>query len=208
MARTGGGGAPRARGAPRAGTPLRPRRRRRPSGRRAGAPGGSRRAQRSALAGRPRGPACSGRSWPSSPGPPRSAWAASRGTGHPRGRDPPLTSRWAPPRARRRRPGQRLSANLVENAVRHSTPGGWVSAATDAVGGRARLTVRNSGPVAGVDAMPALFGPFRRSAGERTGRGGGPRSGDRRRCGHGPRRLDRRLRPGRRRPRGRGRPAG
>ena len=59
---------------------------------------------------------------------------------------------------------ERLVTNLVENAVRHNVPGGWVEVCV-APGG---LTVTNTG-----DAIPAydvdeLFEPFRQRLGERT----------------------------------------
>ena len=56
----------------------------------------------------------------------------------------------------------RLVANLVDNAVRHNTPGGWIQVATGTRDGQAYLTVTNGGPAIGEDVAPLLFEPFRR----------------------------------------------
>ena len=56
----------------------------------------------------------------------------------------------------------RLVANLVDNAVRHNTAGGWIQVATGTRGGQAFLTVTNAGAVIGEDVTPLLFEPFRR----------------------------------------------
>ena len=66
---------------------------------------------------------------------------------------------------------ERLAANLVENAVRYNVPEGAVWVTTTTAGGRALLTVDNTGPVVAPDAMALLFEPFRRLR-ERTGAGG------------------------------------
>ncbi|HEX4725608.1 MAG TPA: ATP-binding protein [Pseudonocardiaceae bacterium] len=63
---------------------------------------------------------------------------------------------------------ERLVANLVENAVRHNVPGGWVRVDTSSVDGQPMLRVANSGPVIPPDRVGALFQPFLRMA-ERTG---------------------------------------
>jgi signal transduction histidine kinase len=68
----------------------------------------------------------------------------------------------------------RLVANLVDNAVRHNSPGGWIQVATGMRHGQAYLTVTNGGPVIGEDVAPLLFEPFRRldgPAGSRPGTG-------------------------------------
>jgi signal transduction histidine kinase len=78
-----------------------------------------------------------------------------------------------------------LVANLVDNALRHNTVGGWVSLASGIRDGRAVLTVRNSGPVVPPQEVERLFEPFRRLSGTRlsqvTGTGppgsGGTNSG-------------------------------
>lgn len=69
-----------------------------------------------------------------------------------------------------------LVTNLVENAVRHNRPDGRVEVTTSVVAGRARLVVRNTGPVIPPDEVERLFEPFQRLGAERVG----PRAG-----GHG-----------------------
>jgi signal transduction histidine kinase len=64
----------------------------------------------------------------------------------------------------------RLVANLVDNAIRHNTSGGWVEVQTRTVDGAAVLTVTNSGPWIEPDDVERLFEPFQR-AGARTGGG-------------------------------------
>jgi signal transduction histidine kinase len=66
---------------------------------------------------------------------------------------------------------ERLAANLYDNAMRYNLPGGdvWLSTAT--VGGRAVLTVGNTGPVIAAESVEGLFEPFRRLR-DRTGDGG------------------------------------
>jgi signal transduction histidine kinase len=66
---------------------------------------------------------------------------------------------------------ERLTGNLVENAVVHNVPGGWVRVATATEAGRAVLRVSNSGPVLGPGEVDGLLEPFRRGAG-RVGRRG------------------------------------
>jgi signal transduction histidine kinase len=68
---------------------------------------------------------------------------------------------------------ERLVANLVDNAIRHNLPGGWVEVGTDSRAGRATLAVRNSGPVVPPDAVDDLFQPFRRLGGDRLATPGG-----------------------------------
>ena len=66
---------------------------------------------------------------------------------------------------------ERLAANLVDNAVRYNVPGGAVWISTSTVDGRVLLTVDNTGPRVGPEAVGKLFEPFRRLR-ERTGDGG------------------------------------
>ncbi|GAA2616461.1 HAMP domain-containing sensor histidine kinase [Dactylosporangium fulvum] len=66
-----------------------------------------------------------------------------------------------------------LVANLVGNALRHNVPGGRVEVTTAAVEGRARLTVRNTGPVVPPGEVDRLFEPFQRLHGRRLGHGEG-----------------------------------
>ncbi|MEU5946454.1 HAMP domain-containing sensor histidine kinase [Micromonospora sp. NPDC047465] len=69
---------------------------------------------------------------------------------------------------------ERITTNLVENALRHNLPtGGWVGIRTGVVAGRSTLTVSNTGPVVPGYEMAAIFEPFRRLAGERVGGGRG-----------------------------------
>ena len=62
-----------------------------------------------------------------------------------------------------------LAANLIQNAIRHNQPGGWVELSTGTTGGQASLTVSNSGPAVPPDQVGDLFRPFRRLAPDRTG---------------------------------------
>ena len=66
----------------------------------------------------------------------------------------------------------RLVANLVQNAVVHNVPEGWLRLRTGTTDGQAYLEVANSGPVIDPDVVPHLFEPFRR-ADVRTASGGG-----------------------------------
>jgi signal transduction histidine kinase len=66
---------------------------------------------------------------------------------------------------------ERLVANLVENAVVHNVPDGWVRVRAGTNNGHAYLEVANSGPVVKKEELPHLFEPFRR-ADARTGSSG------------------------------------
>ncbi|MGI5524477.1 sensor histidine kinase [Micromonospora sp. CA-259024] len=69
---------------------------------------------------------------------------------------------------------ERLTTNLVENALRHNvSSGGWVRVSTGLRDGRPTLTVRNTGPVVPGYDVEAIFEPFRRLSGERIGGGRG-----------------------------------
>jgi signal transduction histidine kinase len=63
---------------------------------------------------------------------------------------------------------ERLIANLVDNAIGHNHRGGSVAVNTATRGGRATLTVSNSGPVIPADQVARLLEPFERLAGART----------------------------------------
>jgi signal transduction histidine kinase len=63
-----------------------------------------------------------------------------------------------------------LIANLVDNALRHNVPGGWVQVTTATADGQALVSVRNSGPKVPPDQVDLLFEPFRRLGNSRTGR--------------------------------------
>ena len=67
---------------------------------------------------------------------------------------------------------ERLAGNLVENAVRHNVPGGWLRVDTGTVEGRARIQVSNSGGVIPAEEVEGLFVPFRRHGTARTARRG------------------------------------
>jgi signal transduction histidine kinase len=57
---------------------------------------------------------------------------------------------------------ERMIANLVENAVRHNQPAGWLEVATGSSDGRAFVQVVNGGQSIPADQVEALFEPFRR----------------------------------------------
>jgi len=63
---------------------------------------------------------------------------------------------------------ERLVTNLVDNAVRHNVPDGWIQVATGTREGMAFIEVANGGAVIPEDAVPTLFEPFRRLS-ERAG---------------------------------------
>jgi hypothetical protein len=62
-----------------------------------------------------------------------------------------------------------LIDNLIDNAIRHNQPGGWIRVATDTDTGTARLVVENSGPILDPGRVGELAQPFRRAAPDRTG---------------------------------------
>src|SRR5215469_7067486 len=66
---------------------------------------------------------------------------------------------------------ERLVANLVDNAVRHNVPGGWIEVVTGLREGRALLSVANTGPVIPPEKVDLLFQPFGRLE-NRVGRDG------------------------------------
>jgi len=57
---------------------------------------------------------------------------------------------------------ERMIANLVDNAVRHNEPGGWIRLRTGSRDAAAYLEIANSGPFIPDDTVPSLFEPFRR----------------------------------------------
>jgi signal transduction histidine kinase len=57
---------------------------------------------------------------------------------------------------------ERMISNLVDNAVRHNEPGGWIRLRTGRSGTAVYLNVANSGPFVPDDKLPELFEPFRR----------------------------------------------
>jgi signal transduction histidine kinase len=74
---------------------------------------------------------------------------------------------------------ERLVANLVDNAIRHNVPGGWLSLRVGTERGQAVLTAANSGPVVPPGEVSRLFAPFQRLG---STRGAAPNA---RRDGHG-----------------------
>jgi signal transduction histidine kinase len=69
---------------------------------------------------------------------------------------------------------ERMIWNLVDNAVRHNEPGGWIRLRTGSSAAAAYLEIANSGPFIPDDAVPSLFEPFGRMqarAGVRDGVG-------------------------------------
>jgi signal transduction histidine kinase len=77
---------------------------------------------------------------------------------------------------------ERLVANLVENAVRHNRPDGWVSAWTGMRDGRPTVEVANAGLPLDSTQLDELLKPFVR-AGENGN--GHPNGGGRLHDGHG-----------------------
>jgi signal transduction histidine kinase len=61
---------------------------------------------------------------------------------------------------------ERLIGNLVENAVRHNVPGGWLRVRCGEVEGRVWLHVANGGQVIPPEDVVALFDAFRRGGGK------------------------------------------
>ncbi len=57
---------------------------------------------------------------------------------------------------------ERMISNLVDNAVRHNQPGGWIRLRTGTSDTTVYLEIANSGPFIPDDAVPSLFEPFRR----------------------------------------------
>ena len=57
---------------------------------------------------------------------------------------------------------ERMIWNLVDNAVRHNEPGGWIRLRTGIRDAAVYLEIANSGPFIPDDAVPSLFEPFRR----------------------------------------------
>jgi signal transduction histidine kinase len=68
---------------------------------------------------------------------------------------------------------ERLIANLVDNAIRHNTPGGDVEITTGTRDRHAFLSITNTGPVVPPAQIQRLFEPFERLNGARTQHKGG-----------------------------------
>ena len=63
---------------------------------------------------------------------------------------------------------ERLIGNLVENAIRHNVPGGWLRVTTGETAERVWLHVSNGGAVIPASDVDTLFEPFRRGGRVRT----------------------------------------
>jgi len=63
----------------------------------------------------------------------------------------------------------RMVENVIDNAVGHNQPGGWVCVTTAVKDKCAQLVVENGGPVLDPDQVKQLAQPFRRVGAERTG---------------------------------------
>lgn len=62
----------------------------------------------------------------------------------------------------------RMVANVIDNAVRHNQPRGWVHVTTTSKANRAQLVVENGGPVLDPSQVKQLTQPFQRLGTERT----------------------------------------
>jgi signal transduction histidine kinase len=63
---------------------------------------------------------------------------------------------------------ERLIANLIDNAIRHNTPGGHIEITTGARDRHAFLSIANSGPTVPPEQIERLFQPFQRLGDART----------------------------------------
>ena len=64
---------------------------------------------------------------------------------------------------------ERLTANLIDNAIRHNVPGGRLGVEVSVANGRPALRVTNSGPVIPGSQIQRLLEPFQRLDGSRPG---------------------------------------
>jgi signal transduction histidine kinase len=69
--------------------------------------------------------------------------------------------------------GERLIANLIDNAIRHNAPGGYAEIATGTRDGRAFVSITNSGPAVPPEEIERLFQPFQRLGSARTSHNNG-----------------------------------
>ena len=63
----------------------------------------------------------------------------------------------------------RMVENVIENAIGHNQPEGWLRVFTAVAGTRAQLVVENGGERLDPDVVNELSRPFRRGGAERTG---------------------------------------
>ncbi len=68
---------------------------------------------------------------------------------------------------------ERVVANLLDNAIAHNTPGGWLEVTSATFSGHAVLTVANSGTTISPTDLERIQQPFQRLTAERTSRGDG-----------------------------------
>ena len=68
---------------------------------------------------------------------------------------------------------ERLTCNLVQNAIRYNTPGGSVQVWVERHAGEATLAIANTGPLIRTDQIDRLLQPFARLTPDRTGQGDG-----------------------------------
>jgi signal transduction histidine kinase len=64
---------------------------------------------------------------------------------------------------------RRMIENLLDNAISHNYPGGWIRVATTTEDGPARLTIENGGETLDPVQVAGLAQPFRRLGADRTG---------------------------------------
>ena len=64
-----------------------------------------------------------------------------------------------------------MAANLIDNAVRHNSPEGWIEIRTESTDEQTRVEISNSGPITSHEDAARLREPFRRRGPERTGDG-------------------------------------
>ena len=67
----------------------------------------------------------------------------------------------------------RMIENVIDNAVRHNRPEGWIRVSAETDRAQARLVVENSGTILTPEDISQLARPFRRPGTERTGSGSG-----------------------------------
>ncbi len=68
---------------------------------------------------------------------------------------------------------ERLATNLIDNAIRHNTPGGEIAVTTGTRDRHAFFSIANTGPIVPPEQLTRLFEPFERLDGARTRHTGG-----------------------------------
>jgi signal transduction histidine kinase len=64
-----------------------------------------------------------------------------------------------------------MVGNLIDNAIRHNTPKGWIRIGAGRAGPVSRIEIENSGATIGTDEAAALAEPFRQVGSARSGEG-------------------------------------